>query len=200
MTNDYKNLSNQTNKHPDCDSALPNLHTYSSNEETQSLLPSMDQKLPRNGTAGAPVTSFSKAKSLKERAKKEKERHLSAVDGIPWQIYLSRALSAWGDRIWDFALGIFMNLICPENLRLAAIQGFMINTSVILFGSTIGNWIDKNKRLNAAKIFLAVQNVAVAIACGVLVVHFFILSDMVRNLICTNTRRLYSVNSFLHVV
>ena len=52
MTNDYKNLSIKTNKHQDCDSAIPNLHTYSSNEETQSLLPPMDQKLPRNGTSG----------------------------------------------------------------------------------------------------------------------------------------------------
>ena len=180
MTNDYKNLSNKPNKHPDCDSALPNFHSYSSNEETQTLLPPMDQKLTRNGTVGAPVTSFSKAKSLKERAKKEKVRHLSAVEGIPWQIYLSRALSAWGDRIWDFALGIFMNLINPESLRLAAIQGFLINISVIVFGSAVGNWIDGNQRLFAAKVFLIVQNVAVAIACSVLALHFFLLNEMVR--------------------
>ena len=105
------------------------------------------------------------------------------LEGIPWQIYVSRALSAWGDRIWDFALGIFMNLIAPESLRLAAIQGFVVNISVIIFGSFIGNWIDRNRRLLAAKIFLSIQNIAVAIACAVLVVHFTILSDKVNKVI-----------------
>lgn len=178
MTNNKADFFNKPNKN--CDSILPDLHTYTSNQETQSLLPSPEKREHSHGTTDSSVSSFSKVQTLKEKAKKEKERHLSAVEGIPWQIYLSRALSAWGDRIWDFALGIFMNLICPESLRLAAIQGFMINTSVILFGSAIGNWIDRNKRLYAAKIFLAIQNVAVAIACGILAVHFFILSDMVR--------------------
>jgi hypothetical protein len=33
-------------------------------------------------------------------------------------IYLSRGLSAWGDRLWAFGIGIFMNLMGPKNLRL----------------------------------------------------------------------------------
>ena len=36
---------------------------------------------------------------------------------IPWKIYLSRALSAWGDRIWAFSVGIFMNKLAPEILE-----------------------------------------------------------------------------------
>ena len=99
--------------------------------------------------------------------------------GMPWKMYVSRALSAWGDRIWDFGLGIFMNKLAPENLRLVAIQGFVVSLSVIIFGAAIGNWIDRNKRLFAAKLFLSIQNISVAIACAILVVNFVFLKEKV---------------------
>ena len=76
---------------------------------------------------------------------------------IPWKIYISRALSAWGDRIWAFAVGIFMNKLAPESLRVVAIYGFVISISVIVFGASIGNWIDRSKRLTSAQVFLALQ-------------------------------------------
>ena len=63
------------------------------------------------------------------------------------QIYLSRALSGWGDRLWAFGAGIFMNLLAPQNLRLVAIYGFATSVSVIIFGAMIGSWIDKTTRL-----------------------------------------------------
>ena len=140
------------------------------------------------GTNGFESSSFLEVQYLKENDTEEKKKPISSTSGIPWQIYLSRALSAWGDRIWDFSLGIFMNLLSPESLRLAAIQGFVINISVIFFGSAIGNWIDRNKRLLAAKIFLSIQNVTIAIACGILVVHFVLLDDKVKDMIYNNMK------------
>lgn len=53
---------------------------------------------------------------------------------IPWKIYISRALSAWGDRLWSFGAGIFILDLAPENLRLAAIYGLVLNLGVIIFG------------------------------------------------------------------
>ena len=70
----------------------------------------------------------------------------------------SRALSTWGDRLWAFGIGIFMNLLGPKNLRLVAIFGISTNVSVIVFGAGIGGWIDRTNRLAAAKISLLVQN------------------------------------------
>ena len=99
---------------------------------------------------------------------------------IPWKIYLSRALSAWGDRIWAFSVGIFMNKLAPENLRVVAIYGFVISISVIIFGAMIGNWIDRNKRLLAAKVLLSVQNFSVALACIVIVGHYVLWKEKVR--------------------
>ena len=33
---------------------------------------------------------------------------------IPWKIYVSRALSAWDDRLWFFGAGIFMVALDPD--------------------------------------------------------------------------------------
>ena len=98
---------------------------------------------------------------------------------VPWKIYASRALSAWGDRIWSFAVGVFMSKLAPENLRVVAVYGFVISVSVIVFGAVIGNWIDRNKRLLAAKLFLAIQNVSVAVACILLLGHYLVWKDQV---------------------
>ena len=91
---------------------------------------------------------------------------------IPWKIYLSRALSAWSDRLWAFAEGIFMVELAPENLRLVAIYGGVLNVSIIIFGAFIGDWIDKSKRLSAAKFFLVLQNLATALSCILLGFYF----------------------------
>ena len=113
-----------------------------------------------------------------EHKQKSKDQNSSSAQ-VPWKIYISRGLSAWGDRIWAFAVGIFMNKLAPESLRLVAIYGFVISISVIIFGAAIGNWIDRNKRLFAAKVFLAVQNLSVAIACVVVVGHFILWNEKV---------------------
>lgn len=93
--------------------------------------------------------------------------------GIPWKIYASRALSAWGDRIWDFAGGLFIMDLYPSSLRLVAIYGFVKALSVIFFGAAIGNWIDRSARLTSAKVFLSIQNVAVAVCCVVFAAYFW---------------------------
>ena len=72
---------------------------------------------------------------------------------IPWKIYISRTLSAWGDRLWAFGAGIFMVELAPENLRLVSIYGLVLSVSVIIFGAFIGDWIDKTKRFRHVHIF-----------------------------------------------
>jgi iron-regulated transporter 1 len=77
---------------------------------------------------------------------------------VSWIIFLSRGLSAWGDRLWAFGIGIFMNLLGPKDLRLVAVYGFSTSVSIIFFGATIGRWIDRTERLTSAKTFLGIQN------------------------------------------
>jgi hypothetical protein len=62
-------------------------------------------------------------------------------------LYLSRALTAWGDRLWSFGLGMFLFRIQPENLMLLAGFGLARSLTSILFGAAIGAWIDRTGRL-----------------------------------------------------
>ena len=91
---------------------------------------------------------------------------------IPWKLYCSRALSAWGDRLWAFGGGVFMVDLDPENLRLVAIYGMVLSVSVIIFGAYVGKWIDQTQRLKAAKVFLAIQNLSTALNCILLALYF----------------------------
>ena len=74
-----------------------------------------------------------------------------------------------------------MSKLAPDSLRVVAIYGFVMCISVIFFGPMLGNWIDRNQRLFSAKIFLAVQNLSVALACAIILVHYVFLIDKVRN-------------------
>ena len=100
-----------------------------------------------------------------------------------WQIYVSRGLSNWGDRLWAFGIGIFMNKLDPSNLQLVAVFGFVMSISVIFFGPAIGGWVDRTKRLKSAITFLVLQNLTVAVTCVMLVIHFYWIIDEVRTLL-----------------
>ena len=56
-------------------------------------------------------------------------------------------------------------------VRLTAIYGLIIAASVIVFGASLGRWIDRTKRLTAAKTFLLVQNTCVSL-CALLLSGF----------------------------
>ncbi|KAL4225216.1 hypothetical protein ACF0H5_015907 [Mactra antiquata] len=90
---------------------------------------------------------------------------------IKWFVYLSHALSTWGDRMWAFGVGLFMVIIYPESLLLTAIYGLSMGCSVLLFGALVGDWIDKTPRLKAARTALIIQNTSVIVcACAVFTV------------------------------
>jgi len=89
----------------------------------------------------------------------------------PWRVYCAHALSTWGDNMWWFAGGCYMLELHKESLRLTATYGLVIAASVIIFGASVGKWIDKTRRLTAAKTFLTIQNTAVSI-CALLLAGF----------------------------
>ena len=65
----------------------------------------------------------------------------------PWRVYCAHGLSTWGDNMWWFAGGCYMLELHKESLRLTATYGLVIAASVILFGASVGRWIDKTRRL-----------------------------------------------------
>ncbi|KAK9969117.1 hypothetical protein ABG768_027317 [Culter alburnus] len=87
-------------------------------------------------------------------------------------IYLGHALSTWGDRMWNFAVAVFLVELYGNSLLLTAVYGLVVAGSVLLLGAIIGDWVDKNPRLKVAQTSLVVQNSAV-ILCGVLLMAVF---------------------------
>jgi len=52
-----------------------------------------------------------------------------------------------GDRMWQFAVGMYLVYMCDGELRLAAIFGFTGGGFILLLGGLIGDWVDRNPRL-----------------------------------------------------
>ncbi|XP_044221834.1 solute carrier family 40 member 1 [Thunnus albacares] len=87
-------------------------------------------------------------------------------------IYMGHALSTWGDRMWNFAVAVFLVELYGNSLLLTAVYGLVVAGSVLLLGAIIGDWVDRNPRLKVAQTSLLVQNSCV-IACGILLMVVF---------------------------
>uniref|UniRef100_A0A7N4V2N7 Solute carrier family 40 member n=1 Tax=Sarcophilus harrisii TaxID=9305 RepID=A0A7N4V2N7_SARHA len=66
--------------------------------------------------------------------------------GPRFLVYVSCALSIWGDRMWHFALSVFLIELYGRNLLLTAVFGLVVAGSVLMFGVLIGDWIDRKPR------------------------------------------------------
>ncbi|XP_019378628.1 PREDICTED: solute carrier family 40 member 1 isoform X1 [Gavialis gangeticus] len=104
------------------------------------------------GCCGSLVTYFTSAKFL---------------------LYLGHALSTWGDRMWHFAVSVFLVELYGNSLLLTAVYGLVVAGSVLLLGAIIGDWVDKNSRLKVARTSLVVQNASV-ILCGIILMLVFL--------------------------
>jgi len=71
----------------------------------------------------------------------------TSITGHIFELYCSRALSAWGDRIWDFAVPIVFGELYSETLFPAATFAFCSKLLCVLFGPQVGYIVDSKKRL-----------------------------------------------------
>lgn len=65
-----------------------------------------------------------------------------------WCMMLSRAslFVCQGDRMWHFAISVFLIELYGHNLLLTGIFGLVVAGSVLLLGALIGDWVDRNPR------------------------------------------------------
>ncbi|XP_034285140.1 solute carrier family 40 member 1 [Pantherophis guttatus] len=96
-------------------------------------------------------------------------------------LYFGHALSTWGDRMWHFAVSVFLVELYGNSLLLTAVYGLVVAGSVLLLGAIIGDWVDKNSRLKVAQTSLIVQNASV-ILCGILLMIVFLFKAQLINL------------------
>ncbi|XP_053453091.1 solute carrier family 40 member 1 [Nycticebus coucang] len=78
-----------------------------------------------------------------------------------------------GDRMWHFAVSVFLVELYGNSLLLTAVYGLVVAGSVLLLGAIIGDWVDKNARLKVAQTSLVTQNVSV-ILCGIILMMVFL--------------------------
>ena len=80
--------------------------------------------------------------------------------------------SAWGDRMWNFAIGLYLIKLTPGSLRLAAIYGLAWTSFAIVFTPIIGVWIDHTARIKVIRYSLLMQNLLVIVDAITLLVVF----------------------------
>lgn len=87
-----------------------------------------------------------------------------------WPLFCCHTVSAWGFRMWSFALGVYLVALYPEsNFRLTAIYGFTNAGCILLFGALIGDWLDKTNRLRVVKITFLILNASLVICSAIIV-------------------------------
>merc|ERR1719239_1551692 len=96
--------------------------------------------------------------------------------GTSLLVYFSHFLSSWGDRMWLFAVGLFLVIINPDSLQLTASYGLTLGLSLLLFGALLGDWVDHTPRLRAAQVTLVIQNLVI-VACAVVLLLYLIYQD-----------------------
>lgn len=78
-------------------------------------------------------------------------------------IAISIFFSACGDRLWTFAIGLYLVKLTPGSLQLAAIYGLVLTLSAFIFSPLIECWIKNKNRLKIVRSLLILQNAFVVV-------------------------------------
>ena len=87
-------------------------------------------------------------------------------------VAISTLFSAWGDRMWNFAIGLYLIELTPGSFQLSAVYGLVWTSVAILFTPAVGHWIDRSDRLKIIRNALIVQNLMIIIDAMVMYILF----------------------------
>ncbi|XP_029928438.1 solute carrier family 40 member 1 [Myripristis murdjan] len=127
---------------------------------------------PRCGGVAVEFESEDFRDTRANKAKRSPGSALIYLKGPKFLIYVSGALSMWGDRMWHFAISVFLIELYGRNLLLTAVFGLVVAGSVLLLGALIGDWVDRNPRNKVAHASLFIQNISVTVCSIVLMLVF----------------------------
>ncbi|KAL4422722.1 hypothetical protein ABPG75_008919 [Micractinium tetrahymenae] len=74
----------------------------------------------------------------------------------------SHFLSTWGQRGWEFNVGLLMLELHPSSLAFVALWGLLDSALAAACGGAVGAWVDRQPRLAAASRMYLLQNCCVA--------------------------------------
>ncbi len=58
-------------------------------------------------------------------------------------LYSSHLMSTWGQRMWEFAIGLIMLEMYPSSLALVSAFGLVDGLAKVFSGSLVGSYIDR---------------------------------------------------------
>ncbi|KAK3934074.1 Ferroporti-1 [Diplogelasinospora grovesii] len=93
-------------------------------------------------------------------------------DGAPppkrltYRLYVSHFLSTWNSRVFEFGAVLFLASIFPDTLLPMSVYALVRSGAAVLFGQSVGSWIDRGDRLNVVRVSIVGQRLAVAASCG----------------------------------
>ena len=89
----------------------------------------------------------------------------SVIQGDFLRLAISHLLSAWGDRMWQFAVPILMMHIFKDTLLPSALFALVQYLGCVVLMPRAGAWIDEAYRLPLMRAAIAVENVCVLLTC-----------------------------------
>lgn len=49
--------------------------------------------------------------------------------------------------MWGFVVSLLLALLYPGSLLLPGVHGFVVQLTVAIFGTIVGDWVDSNSRM-----------------------------------------------------
>ena len=53
--------------------------------------------------------------------------------------------------MWEFAVTLFLLRLFPESLLLVGVYGLIMQLTVVVFGTIVGDWVDTNPRIKGGR-------------------------------------------------
>uniref|UniRef100_UPI00398F6AA4 ferroportin-like n=1 Tax=Pristiophorus japonicus TaxID=55135 RepID=UPI00398F6AA4 len=119
------------------------------------------------------VDTSTHSRNKKERCMKRLDSTWRFLQSAHFFMYLTHLFSTWGDRMWHFAVSLFLIELYGNSLLLPAVFGLAVSSSLILFGALVGNWVDNNSRMKVVQVALVIQNLSVSL-CAIVLLLFFV--------------------------
>lgn len=115
-------------------------------------------------TSGSPreplISGADSQDVLQERSQESKANRAKLC------LYVAHALSTWGERAWEFSIGLLALKLSGGSLRLVSLYGLAASIGLVAFSGRVGSFVDKTPRFRAVTTFYILQNVSLALAAA----------------------------------
>ncbi|KAF2077423.1 hypothetical protein CYY_001272 [Polysphondylium violaceum] len=114
---------------------------------------------------------------------------------LSYYILLSHFITRMGDKMWEFIVPLILIYISPNSLIPTSLYGLSITIVRIILGPTIGNLVDKNKKLFVIKIGIFGQALSIGLSC-IILSHIFVNLEsiqMEKDIFYSNTTSIHFI-------